>query len=112
MTDRTNERRRAPRVSTEQESRVSLAVSLPVEVLDISPTGVLLGSRTELAVGDRARLTATLGARVLSVVIEVRHVSIETKARGGIRYRAGAWFVAPTPEQSLLLEQLLGAERT
>lgn len=91
---------------------MSLAVSLPVQVFDISRSGVLLGSKAEPATGDRAELHATVGPRSLSVSCEVRHVSLDPTARGGVRHRAGAAFVTPTTEQRLVLEQLLGAKRT
>jgi hypothetical protein len=104
------ERRRTPRVQLIDGHRLSLNASIPVRVLDISRSGVSIGSKTELSVGDRGALRATVGAESLSVVIEVKHVSIDTKGRGGIRYRAGATFVSRSAEQQLLLEQVLGEE--
>ncbi len=104
------ERRRVPRVSSQRESRVSVGVSLPVRVLDVSRSGVLLESKAELRVGDRAELHATLADRSLSLVIEVRHVSIETPPRTGARFKAGAVFVEPAAEQLLLIDQMLGTE--
>jgi hypothetical protein len=106
------ERRRSMRVEPASEQPLSLTVSLPVKVLDVSRSGVLLGSKTELAIGERARLRVSVGTRSLTVIIEVRHLSIDSRARGGLQYRAGAVFVTLTAEQRLLLEQLLGAEPT
>ncbi len=110
MSQLLNERRRAPRVHSAAESRLSLSVSLPVRVLDISRSGVLLGSKTELAVGERAQLSVSVASRSLSVVIEIRHVSIDANPRNGLRYRAGAVFVKLRAEERLMLEQMLGAE--
>jgi hypothetical protein len=106
------ERRRTARVVPARERRLSLTVSLPVKILDVSRSGVLLGSRSELVIGDRAELRVAAGSRGLTVTIEVRHLSTDPKARGGLHYRAGAVFVSLTPEQRLLLEQMLGAEPT
>jgi hypothetical protein len=112
MSNTTSERRRAPRIEPASEHRLSLTVSLPVKVLDVSRSGVLLGSKTELSIGERAELRASVGPRSLTVIIEIRHLSTDPKARGGLQYRAGAVFVMLTAEQRLLLEQLLGAEPT
>src|SRR5260221_1521307 len=110
MSQLLNERRRAPRFHWAAESRLTLSVALPVRVLDISRSGVLLGSKTELAVGERAQLSVSVASRSLSVVIEIRHVSIDAKPRNGLRYRAGAVFVKLRAEERLMLEQMLGAE--
>jgi hypothetical protein len=110
MTQLGTERRRLPRVHVSGEGGLSLSVSIPVQVVDISKTGVMLASKCEMSVGDRAELLATVGPRSLRVVIEVRHVSIDTQPRRGIRYRAGAVFAPMSAEQRLLLEQLLGPE--
>jgi hypothetical protein len=112
MADARTERRRAIRVQPADERRLALNVSLPVKVLDVSRSGVLLGSKTELTIGDRAELRASVGPRSLTVTIEIRHLSTDPKARGGLQFRAGAVFVMLTAEQRLLLEQLLGAEPT
>ena len=112
MADARPERRRANRIEPAGEHRLSLSVSLPVKVIDVSRSGVLLASKTELAIGERAELRASLGLRSLTVAIEIRHLSTDPKARGGLQYRAGAVFVMLTAEQRLLLEQLLGAEPT
>jgi hypothetical protein len=105
------ERRRAPRVQAPREHRLSLDMSVPVQVVDISRSGVLLASKAELTVGDRAQLSATIGQSAVRVAIEIRHVSVDTSARGGrIRYRAGAVFAPMSAEQRVILDQLLGAE--
>ena len=87
-----------------------LGVPCAAQVLDLSPSGALLASKTELAVGDRGELRATVGERALRIPIEIRSVSLETRSRGGSRYRLGAVFVGMTMEQRVLLLELLGAE--
>ena len=105
------ERRRASRFEPAKEQKLSLDVSIPVQVLDISLAGILLASKAELSVGDRAELKATIGTRSISVVIEIRQVSMEANPTRGVhRHRAGAVFAAMSAEQQLLLEQLLGTE--
>jgi hypothetical protein len=104
------ERRRGPRLELEAPQELSLEVSIAVQVLDISLSGVLLVSKTEMAVGDRAELRASLGERSVKLAIEIRRVITETTTRAGHRYRAGAVFTPMSAEQRLVLEQLLGTE--
>src|SRR5436309_16081445 len=101
------ERRRATRVEPADKRRLALSVSLPIKVLDVSRSGVLLGSKTELAIGDRAELRASVGSRSLTVTIEIRHLSTDPKARGGLEERGGAVGVLRTAEQRLLGEPLV-----
>jgi len=88
-----------------------LDVSFPAQVLEINVSGVLLESKTAMAIGERGELRARVGNRSLDVAVEIRHVSPETHSRGGLRYRLGAAFVAMTVEQRMLLLELLGVER-
>jgi hypothetical protein len=111
MNDRIVERRRVPRVNLSPPCRVPLGVSFPAQVLEINRSGVLLGSKTELAIGDRGELRATVGERALHIAIEIRDVSLETRTRGGSRYRLGAAFVGMSVEQRVLLLELLGSEQ-
>jgi hypothetical protein len=112
MAEPNPERRRTTRVEPASAQQLSLTVSLPVKVLDVSRSGVLVGSKTELSIGERAELRVSVGSRTLTATIEVRHLSTDPRARGGLQYRAGAVFVTLTAEQRLLLEQMLGAEPT
>ena len=75
------ERRRTPRVEPSGERTLSLGVSLSAEVVDISLTGVQLASKAILAVGDRAELRTTIGARTVSVAIEIRRVAVAESQR-------------------------------
>jgi hypothetical protein len=111
MNDRIVERRRAPRVTVPPGRQLAVGVSFSAQVLEINLAGALLGSTTEMAIGDRAELRVTLGDRTLDVAIEIRAVSQETRTRGGRRYRLGASFVGMTVEQRMLLMELLGMER-
>ena len=111
MAQPTTERRLATRIEPPESRRLSLNVSLSVQVFDISRSGVSLGSKAELRIGDRAQLRVTVASRSVSVTIEVRHVSVGAQSGRGIRYRAGAVFVGLSPEQRLLLDQLLAGER-
>ena len=110
MNDPISERRRSPRVALSVECLVPLSMPCPAQVLDLSPSGALMASTTELSIGDRGELRATVGERALRIAIEIRAVSIETRSRGGSRYRLGAVFVGMTMEQRVLLLELLGAE--
>jgi hypothetical protein len=106
------QRRRAPRVRPRDESQVVFQVSMSAQVLDISPSGVLLASKSEPGVGDHAELRLTIGARPVSVPIEIRRVSLETNPmKGGARYLAAAIFLPMDAEQGMFLEQLLSMER-
>ena len=110
MTDPIAERRQTSRASAVLDCRARLGASLPVQILEISLSGVLLGSKTALALGERAEFTLTVGSRPLRVAIAIRHVSIEQRSRGGPRYRLGAAFVGMTAAQRLVLSELLGSE--
>ena len=111
MTHARIERRRTPRVEPATGCDLALDVSIPVQVLDISLSGVLLGSKTELAVGEQAELRAAIGARSVNVHVIIRRVSVDMNPpRGGVRYKAGAVFAPMSAEQRVVLEELLGAE--
>ena len=110
MNEPTVERRRLPRLTLHEESEIELKMSIPVQILELSRAGVLLGSRSELSIGDRAELRGTIGSESFAVAVEVRHVSIETQPRGGTRYRAGAVFAPAGDDQRAALERLLGGE--
>lgn len=106
------ERRRLPRVQSDQDVVVVLGISIPVQVLDISLAGVQLASKTELAVGDHGELRAAVGSQSIALMIEIRRVSVENNQRAGTRYRAGAVFFSMSEEQRAVLVQLLGTERS
>jgi hypothetical protein len=109
--DQTIERRQTARIEPLKERRLDVNVALGIQVLDISQSGVLISSKNKLAVGDRAQLKASADSRSVSVTIEIRHVSVHPESARGIRYRAGAAFVALSPDQRLVLDQLLRGEQ-
>jgi hypothetical protein len=105
------ERRRTPRLEPTRQHTSALKITVPVEVVDISLAGVQLACKTELAVGEHAALRATVGAKTLSMNVEICRVAPDTKpSRGGGRHRAGAVIADATAEQRVVLEQLLGTE--
>ena len=105
------ERRRVPRVSPNQSYEVLLATTVPVQVIDISPTGLQLTSKFPLAVGDHGELRTSIGTQSVRVNVEIRRVAMENGAlRGGARYRAGAVFGTMTVDQQILLKQGFGPE--
>lgn len=108
MTHSDTERRRLRRLALPEDASVELKMSIPVQILDLSRAGVMLGSSTELTVGDRAELHATIGPESFSVSVEIRHVAVETQPRGRIRYRAGAILAPMTAEQQVLLDRIIG----
>lgn len=103
------ERRRAVRLNVSPPLALALAVSFPAQVVEISVSGVLLGSKRELTVGERGAFRTTVGGQSLDVAIEIRGVSQEQRLRGGLAYRIGAAFVDMTSEQRVLLLELLGS---
>jgi len=111
MTARMPERRRAVRATLLPPPACAVGLTLPARVLEVSVSGVLIGSRQALPVGERVSLRTAVGERALDVVIEIRGVSQEMQPRGGLLYRMSAAFVDPTAEQRLLLQELLGVER-
>lgn len=87
---------------------VSLVVTIPVEIVDISLSGVLLASNLELRVGDRVQLTAAIGSQALRLEVQIRRVSIGRHApEGSARYYAGAIFTGSSAEHRAVLAQLL-----
>jgi hypothetical protein len=105
------ERRRFARVNVPPAPALRLGVSFSAQVLEISRSGVLLASRSELSIGERGSLHANVRDRVLDVAIAVRDVSEEARVRHGARYRIGATFVDMGAEQRVLLDEMLGVER-
>jgi hypothetical protein len=101
------ERRRSPRIATTGEHPIVVDLANTVRLIDVSVTGVLLASKTELVVGDRRELRFSIGARTVNVPIEIRHTAMD-----GVRgYLAGAVILPTTLEQRGQLEELFGATR-
>jgi hypothetical protein len=77
------ERRRSPRVSTEDGMIVALHVAVPVRVLELSPDGLRLGCRVPLRVGSTVRVVTRLAGRRLEVELCVDQVSNQPDERVG-----------------------------
>ena len=78
------ERRRLPRVATGAGVECRLALRTRVRLLDISWSGALLHSDTQLPVGTRAHLRAGVGARPFAPEIEVQRTLQGISPQGGL----------------------------
>jgi c-di-GMP-binding flagellar brake protein YcgR len=96
------ERRRSPRYEIEAGELAVLPVAISVQVLDISPTGVLLQSSQPAKLGSRGRLRMTMGGMPLSAEVEVRRVS---PGVGNAGHRIGVMFVEISAEQRQMIER-------
>lgn len=97
-----DERRRSPRYEIDAGELAVLPVAISVQVLDISPAGVLLQSSQPAKPGSRGRLRMTIGGLPLSAEVEVRRVS---PGVGNVGHRIGLMFVEISPEQQQMIER-------
>jgi hypothetical protein len=86
--ERTEERRRTPRVPV-AGSRLEIPTASNVQVLDISRGGVLLSSPRRVEPGDRAGLQVKLGEEAARLEVEVCRASPEEPTGPG-PFRLGA----------------------
>ena len=107
------ERRRAPRVTMKQDLEYGLSLhgEVTVRLLDFSESGVLLASKVEMRQGDHAELRAMARADVVSVAVQIRHVSVRMVPRTGQRFCAGAAFLDVPPDERARLDGVLRTER-
>src|SRR5437773_6244992 len=96
------ERRRSPRYEIQTGELAVLPVAISVQILDISPAGVLLQSTHSATVGTRGRLTMTMDGRPFSADVEVRRISLDTSHVG---HRIGVMFVDLSPECQQMIER-------
>jgi hypothetical protein len=90
---------------------LTLKIPLPVRILDISLSGVLLASPLPLRVGDRAELTATIGARAVLLPVEIRRVSVDRNSPREVwRYRAAAVWTPACDEDRAMLARFINAK--
>jgi PilZ domain len=93
------------------QPEVSLHVSIPVQIVDISVSGVLLASKLQFAVGDCVELKVELGAYSMSRHLQICRVSpSQTRERTGPWHHAAAIFLPSSSEQQAVLEEILRSE--
>jgi c-di-GMP-binding flagellar brake protein YcgR len=79
--DDSTERRRAPRVTLVLPAECRLELRTRVRLLDISLTGTLLSSDTQLPVGTQGQLRAGIAAATFAPSLQVRRVSDRASGR-------------------------------
>jgi c-di-GMP-binding flagellar brake protein YcgR len=95
------ERRRSPRYPVTGGEPAILPLSLSVQLLDISQTGVLLQSSQHAKEGSRGRLRFNLAGQPFSTEVEIRRVAL---GQGGSGYKIGARFVDLSEEHRQIIE--------
>lgn len=95
------ERRRSPRYPVVGGEPAILPLSLSVQLLDISQTGVMVQSAQHAKEGTRGRLRFNLGGQPFSAEVEIRRVA---SGPGGMGYKIGARFVDLSEEHRLIIE--------
>jgi len=98
----TEERRRSARYPVAGRELAILPVSLSVQLLDISASGVLVLSSHPAKEGSRAQLRLNLGGKPISADVEIRRVAPGIEGHG---YRIGVSFVDLKKEQRQLIEE-------
>jgi hypothetical protein len=99
-----NEKRRSPRIPLSKGTRGQLKSTIPVEILDLSETGLLFEISSTLRPGSTYDLTATFGGVPFSGLVRVtrcRAGGFAADDRGGrlLLYRAGGEFVGLSEKQ-------------
>ena len=114
MADAFLDRRRTPRVSVAEDYEIGVPMALTVRLVDISAGGVLISSPQKRAIGQRARLRTTLGAKPLNVEVEVRRIAEASSEgiNGRGRFRLGAVFVAPDDAARSSVQEFLRDDST
>jgi hypothetical protein len=107
MADVPRERRKALRVQAKTTCQLALPVTVPIEILDVSESGVLVSSSAPLATARLCRLRLRLGDRPFVAEVSVSRCTPSTP--GGDGYRIAAAFTSMTEENRralyLFLEQ-------
>jgi hypothetical protein len=104
VTHRARERRRGPRLPPEQTDWRDQAVLRPgqeVQVVNISPHGALVESRSRLRPGPRAELHLTAGSE--RVAVTGRMERCEVTGLHPLRYRAAIVFDRKVPIRESLV---------
>lgn len=101
------ERRRYPRVRIRRDGvEIVLPTTTTVQLLDISETGVLLGSSRRLEAGRRAQLRTRLGTEPVTLTVEIRRV-VNGGREGLATVKLGAEFVNLDEEGRRRIERFL-----
>ena len=116
----TQERRRSPRRTAAPGSRGQIRVTVGVEVLDVSPTGLRLELSTPVRPGSVYDLKVDLGGFLLSAPVRITRCAAggyRDDGKGGrlLLFRAGAEIVWPHPSGAEDLARFLerqGSKRT
>ena len=95
------ERRRSPRYPVTGFEPAILQLSLSVQLLDISQTGVLIQSSQQAKEGSRGRLRFNLAGQPFSTEVEIHRVAL---GQGGNGYKIGARFVDLSEEHRQIIE--------
>jgi hypothetical protein len=99
-----NDKRRAPRISVPKGTRGQFKSTVPVEILNLSETGLLFEVASTLRPGSTYDLSAILGGVSFSGLVRVTRCQaggFAADAQGGrlLLYRAGGEFVGLSEEQ-------------
>lgn len=111
-----NEKRRAPRYRLSKGTRGQLKSTVPVEILDLSETGLLFEVSSTLRPGSTYDLAATFGGMPFTGLVRVtrcRAGGFAPDGKGGslLLFRAGGEFVGLSEQQAEGLRLAL-AKRT
>jgi c-di-GMP-binding flagellar brake protein YcgR len=98
--DLIEERRRSPRYPVVGGEPAILPLSLSVQLLDISQTGVLILASQYAKEGSRGRLRFNLGGQPFSAEVEIRRI---VSGHGGVGYKIGARFVDLSEENRQII---------
>jgi hypothetical protein len=106
-------RRRAPRLTVEQDGRLSGRQPRPVKVLDLSVSGCLVRCAAPVDPGAILDLQLRLDPEVISPKVRVSHACLDGDAEAGepARFLAGLSFLTLSAREEAALRRFLDAER-
>lgn len=107
-----DDKRRAPRLALAKGTKAQIRSTVPVDLVNLSATGLLMELPTALRPGSTCDVTATLAGIPFVALVRVtrcRAGSFATDETGGrtLVYQAGGEFVALSPEQMLNLSRAI-----
>jgi len=110
--DQEKEKRRSPRVPQPKGTRGQLKSTLPIEILNVSETGLLFELSSTLRPGSTYDLNATFDGVLFSGLVRVtrcRAGGFASDGRGGslLLYRTGGEFVGLSEKQLTALQRAL-----